>query len=261
MNTQITSPDASQTSTPNTSQDFTTRIFNVVRMQFIDRQWLVYTPYIILAVAFLITLAIFFIARIAGAPLEDMDKGLGYSWAIIAPMWYMPTAAIMAINPTIHIAFAYSVTRRDFYVGTIVAFITAAIVQGLSITLLVGIERVTGGYGFGLRFADANIYLDESLLNIFVIATLLYFSVMGISAAIAVMYLRWRVKGVLLSVLAIILVLLSVAFILALTGSWIPFGTWLVAQTTAIAFLWISAAALLAVLIGYLVIRRITPIN
>ena len=239
------------------------RIWNTTKLQYTDRQWLIYTPMIIIGGAFLITLAIVFIAM--GATGEwgrdsNFIEGMEYSWAVLAPIWYMPTAAIMAINPTIHLAFAYSLTRREFYLGTVLAYAIAALIQASLVTVWWFIEKATVGYGLGVRFIDSAVYTDASWYNVFLIAALLYFSILGISTFIAVMYLRWKVWGVLLTVAALIILILGTATVVTMLQVWPEFMNF-VAQQTEMFFAWVAGIALFSLLLGYLFSRRITPQN
>lgn len=238
------------------------RIWNTTKLQYTDRQWLIWTPLVILGGAFLITLAIVLIVMGATGwqqPTEFID-GMEYSWAILAPIWYMPTAAIMAINPTIHLAFAYSLARREFYLGTVFAYVLAALFQATVVTVWWFIEKGTFGYGLGIRFVDSAVYTDATWYNVFLIAALLYFSIMGISTFIVVMYLRWKVWGVLLTIATIIVLILGTAVIITTLQAWPEFMNWVAGQTE-LFFAWVAGVALFSLILGYLFSRRITPQN
>ncbi|MGB3414379.1 MAG: hypothetical protein WBA28_06645 [Microbacteriaceae bacterium] len=246
------------------NQNSLQRIWSTMRLQFVDRQWLLYTPIYILIASLALTLVVVTIIYSAtgtwGEQTDGALEGMSYSWAAISPIWYIPTAAIMAINPTIHLAFAFSLSRREFYLGTVLAFLVTALFQATVVTLLWFIEKATGGYGLGARFVDSSVYTDQPWYNVFLISTLLYFIVLTISAAVAVMYLRWRIFGVLGAILALLLLLIGAATIITLLGTWESFGYWLVAQVPMF-FGWVAIAGVAAIILGYLIIRRITPIN
>lgn len=233
------------------------RIFNVMRMQFVAKTWLIYTPIYMIVTSFLITLAIVLIMNTAGVSTDDINKGLAYSWAILVPMWYLPSAVIIAINPTIHVAYAMSVSRREFYLGTLLAFVFTAIFQAAVLTLFGIVEKLTHGYGLNMRFVDSSMYYNKSLLETFMISTLLYFSIMAIFTAIAVIYLRWKTTGVLVSIGILIVILLGAIYLIAISD-WRSTLAWIVEQT-AQAFLWIGLFGAIAMIIGYLVVRRATP--
>src|SRR6478609_7719525 len=117
------------------------RTASVVRMQLINKQTYIWIPLMILGAAFLMTLAIYAILAGSGVP------GPFYGGGQQAPIWYFGIVGIQALTLTFPFSQAMSVTRREFYLGTLLtATITSAILAGIAV---VGglIERATDGWG------------------------------------------------------------------------------------------------------------------
>src|SRR5690606_6776424 len=117
------------------------RTVNVVRMQLVNRQTYIWVPLMVLAGSLVITLAIYALIRNAGA--QDPLYGGGAQ----APLWYFAVVGIQSLTPTFPFSQAMSVTRREFYLGTLLAAaLTGAI---LSAVFVIGgfIENATDGWG------------------------------------------------------------------------------------------------------------------
>ena len=122
------------------------RTVSVVRMQLINRQTYIWVPLLVLGGSFLITLAIYGILINAGVA-GDM-----YGGGAQAPLWYFGVVGVQALTLTFPFSQAMSVTRREFYLGTLLtAVLTGAI---LALLFVVGglIEQATGGWGMNGYF-------------------------------------------------------------------------------------------------------------
>lgn len=122
------------------------RTVSVVRMQLINRQTYVWVPLMVLSGSLLITLAIYAILNNAGV------GGPMYGGGAQAPLWYFGVVGVQALTLTFPFSQAMSVTRREFYLGTLLtAVLTGAI---LAIVFVIGglIEQATGGWGMNGYF-------------------------------------------------------------------------------------------------------------
>lgn len=119
------------------------RTVNVVRMQFVNKQTYIWVPLIVLVGAFALSLLIF-----ALIPYDGVKIGGGTQ----APLWYFLWVGVQALTMTFPFSQAMSVTRREFYLGTL---LTAAITSAmLAIIFVVGglIEEATRGWGINGYF-------------------------------------------------------------------------------------------------------------
>jgi len=161
------------------------RTVNVVRLQLVNKMTYIWIPLIILVGAWVLTLAIYAMLSGNGAP------GPFYGGGSQAPLWYFLVVGIQALTFTFPFSQAMSITRREFYLGTLLtAALTAAI---LSTVFLLGgfIEIATRGYGM-----DGYFFRIDALwaagwwvawLAYFAIAMLMF--VVGFWAA--TIYKRW----------------------------------------------------------------------
>ncbi|HIE60593.1 MAG TPA: hypothetical protein EYQ02_02600, partial [Microbacterium sp.] len=114
------------------------RVGNVVRMQLVNRQTFIWVPLLVLGGTLAVTLMIW-----AMLPPEAVKYGGGAQ----APMWYFFAVGIMGMTQTFPFSQAMSVTRREFFLGSLLtAGLTSAI---LTVIFVIGgfIEKATNGWG------------------------------------------------------------------------------------------------------------------
>ena len=229
------------------------RTLSVVRMQLINRQTYIWIPLIILGGALALTLAIYGILASSG------DDGPMYSGGAQAPLWYFLALGVQALTLTFPFSQAMSVTRREFYLGTLLtAVLTSAILAGIAV---VGglIEIATHGWGmngwfFRLPWIWSGGAAGAFLFN-FVVAML--FFVIGFWCAT----IYKRLGGVWLT---IVLVGVGALFVLGMwvvgrVGAWGALFEWFATQGVVGLSLWgIVLGAVLAAS-AFLTLRRAVP--
>lgn len=229
------------------------RTVNVIRMQLVNRQTYLWVPIIVLSGSLIITLAIYSIISSAGAP------GPMYGGGAQAPLWYFAVVGAQALTLTFPFSQAMSVTRREFYLGTLLtAGLTAAI---LAITFVVGglIEQATNGWGMNGYFFYLPWIWDAgpAAAGLFFFALALLFFTVGFWGA--TIYKRFGTAALMVVIFAIALVLVALLWLAGRLDAWAEIGAWITA-TGALGFsLW--GLLLIAVLAGisYLTLRRSTP--
>ncbi|BDV29414.1 hypothetical protein [Microbacterium terricola] len=123
------------------------RTLNVVRMQFVNRQTYIWVPLLVLGGSFVLSLLIY-----AMIPYDGPKYGGGSQ----APLWYFFAVGVQSLTLTFPFSQAMSVTRREFYLGTL---LTAGVTSFLlSAIFVVGglVEKATNGWGMNGYF----FYLD-----------------------------------------------------------------------------------------------------
>lgn len=226
------------------------RTLNVVRMQFVNKQTYVWVPLIVLVGAFALSLMVF-----ALIPYQGVKVGGGTQ----APLWYFLWVGVQSLTMTFPFSQAMSVTRREFYLGTLLAAaFTSAM---LAVIFVIGglVEEATGGWGMNGYF----FYLEwiwaagpAAAGVVYFIIAMMFFTV-GFWAA--TIFKRFGTMW-----LTIVLVALGFAFVglLWLVGrlnAWTEVFTWFAEQGALGLSLW--ALVLVAVLAAgsFLTLRRTTP--
>ncbi|HEX5857850.1 MAG TPA: hypothetical protein VFY91_07070 [Microbacterium sp.] len=227
-----------------------TRTLNVVRMQLINRQTFVWVPLLILGGSLALSLIIFSLIP------SDGEK---YGGAAQSTYWYFLALGVLAMSATFPFSQAMSVTRREFYLGTLA---TAALASGiLAAVFIVGgfIEQATNGWGMnGYYFYMEAMWANgwgAAWFTWFVIGML--FFVIGFWSA--TIFKRWGTFWLTAILIGVGALLVGAMWVIGNLDAWAQVFAWFGEQGT----LGLSAWALLltAVLAGisYLTLRRTTP--
>ncbi|GIF77532.1 ABC transporter permease [Asanoa siamensis] len=172
---------------------------------------------------------------------------------------YITTAIVAAISISQVFPFALGmgVTRRTFYLATVLVNVVQAVVYGVLLYLLNLIEGGTGGFGIGLHFFRVP-YVDVSngLLQVAVYAVpFLFLNFLAIFAA--VWYVRYGTNGFFALATATILVLGLLAVLVTWQGWWGDVWHWLSTQhQISLLVGWPALVAAVAALGGMAAIRR-----
>ncbi len=226
------------------------RTLNVVRMQLVNRQTYVWVPLIVLVGSWLLSVAIF-----AMIPYDGPKAGGGS----FAPLWYFLAVGVQALTRTFPFSQAMSVTRREYFLGTL---LTAAVTSAmLSVIFVIGglIELATGGWGVNGWF----FHLDwlwaagpwGALLVFFVLAML--FFITGFWAA--TIFKRFGTLWLTVVIVGIGALLVGAIFLITRLEVWEQVITWILVQGALGLTLWgLLLAAVLAV-VSFATLRRAIP--
>lgn len=195
------------------------RTLNVVRLHLISTQSLVWVPVLILVAT--VVLCMFIFAMIPG-------DGVKPTGAAQAPLWYFVAVGIQAMTLSFPFSQAMSITRREFFVGTLILGMIAAAMMATLFIGLAGIEVLTNGYGMNGRIA----YLDwifepgwaSAWLSYFTLTILLF--VIGFWAA--TVWKRFGTLAIVAAGVGLALVVVLAVFTITRTESWPQVLTWFV---------------------------------
>lgn len=226
------------------------RTLNVVRMQFVNKQTYVWVPLIVLVGSFVLSLLVF-----AMIPYDGPKYGGGSQ----APLWYFLVVGVQSLTLTFPFSQAMSVTRREFYLGTLgAATVTSAM---LSLIFVVGglIEQATNGWGLNGYF----FYLDWIWVAGPVAAFFVYFAIAMLFFVVgfwaATIYKRFGSMWLTIVLVGIGLALVGLMWLVGFASAWGQLFTWVAEQGAVGLALWgVLLAAILAA-VSFLILRRATP--
>lgn len=176
------------------------RTLNVIRLQMINRGTFLWYPLMILGAAVLISVLIY--AMIPG----DAPK---YGGGGQAPLWYFFAIGMSAMTLTFPFSQAMSITRREFFFGTLLTAILGSTIMGVLFLIGGGIELLTDGYGLNGYLFHLPWLWDAGPLGAFVVyfTLAMFFFVVGFTGA--TIYKSWG---------QLVLIIVSVVLTLALVG-------------------------------------------
>jgi hypothetical protein len=121
-----------------------TTVMNVTRYHLVDRVVMVALPWCILAAAFALDVVILASAATPGTP-----HPVG---GIASIFVFLFAAGLTSANRSLPFGLALGVSRRSYYLGTVLLGVILAAVDGLVLAALQAIERSTGGWGISMHF-------------------------------------------------------------------------------------------------------------
>ncbi|MFT3715960.1 MAG: hypothetical protein QM774_08440 [Gordonia sp. (in: high G+C Gram-positive bacteria)] len=232
------------------------RTANVVRMQLINRNTFIWVPLLILAGSFALTLAI---NGVIDSSVTDAAHQPKYSGGAQAPLYYLAVVGVQAMTLTFPFSQALSVTRREFYSGTLLTAAAASAV--LTLIYLIGgaIEDATHGWGFDSYFFHLPWIWSQGP----VVAALLYFTapffffVVGFLAAN--IFKRFGLLWLVVVGLTILAAIVLAAFFIGRADAWASVGHWFATlKPLTVAAIGLGASAVFAG-ISYGILRRTIP--
>lgn len=236
------------------------RILAVTKLHFVNRFQILYLPLLVLGMIFLLNLAIWWII-VAASGGRASGNHLGYSGAVSYIYVYGIVIAVQAISRTFPFSLGFGVTRRDFYLGSVLAFVALSFGFAAVLTIMSVIEIATGGWGVGGRMFAPVWFTDNSWLLRFVMYFCAFLFLLFIGTLGAAFYVRWRATGVIVF-FGIIAVLLVGAFAYVTPSHlWGAIGTWLVQSGPVGICAWLLVPAAICGVAGFFVLRRATPKN
>lgn len=231
----------------------TQRVWNVARLHFANRFSMIALPWIIIGFVYLVNLVIW--VSIFASTHEQLT-GTEWSGATMYIFVYFGIAAVQAMNLTFRFAMGMSATRRDYYLGTVVAFALQGLLFTAVYSLLSYIEDWTQGYGMNAHMFS-NVYMGSGPLWERVFTTFgAFMFCFALGALAGSVFVRWRATG--LYALGGVVALLTVGFIAVstLTDSWPAVGGWFVEMRTVGVVAWLLIPMLVSAVIGYFVLRK-----
>ncbi|WP_084074935.1 hypothetical protein [Demequina sp. NBRC 110052] len=176
----------------------------------------------------------------------------GITWIYV----YMLIVAVQAMHFTFRFALGFSVTRRDYYAGTLLYFITLAAYYTVGLTALVLLERATDGWWLGGSFFAPLGLTTAPVASVAYTSFAAMLLAFGVGAASAAVWVRWGAPG-----LYWMFGILTVVGIVALWGATVLEAwptVWEFLSTTSVVALvsWTLPVTALAALAGYVLLRR-----
>lgn len=236
------------------------RITSVARLHFTNPTTLVVTPFAVLGSIFAINVAVWVIVLIAAGPAGEHDaaKGFGYSGSSLWIFVYLAVVAIQAMNATFRLALGYGATRRDYYLGSALAFAGLSVGYTAVLTVLGLVEQATDGWWLqGRMFTPVYFGATWGDRIAVMLCLFLFFTFAG--SAFGAVFVRWRRTGLLVFGGILLAVLVLAGFVIAFARAWEPVGAWFAATPPAGIAAWSLLVSAAFGAIGYLVLRRAVP--
>jgi hypothetical protein len=226
------------------------RTLNVVRLQLINKQTFIWVPLIVLASAVLLSVLIY-----AMIPGNEPKYGGGGQ----APLWVFFAVGLSAMTLTFPFSQAMSITRREFFFGTMLTAVLGSALMGVLFLIGGGIEVATNGYGVNGYVFYLPWLWDAGPFGAFVVffTLALFFFVVGFTGA--TIYKSWGQLVLLIVGIGLALILVGLVFLATRLDLWPHVGAAIMDLGALGLALWgLLATAVLSV-VSFLAFRRTIP--
>ncbi|HRN29409.1 MAG TPA: ABC transporter permease [Terrimesophilobacter sp.] len=238
------------------------RVVSVARLHLVNRNGVLWLPLFIMSVIWVSSMLIWWIVAINlnRAGMEAGNDGVivmgGASSFLVI---YMLVVAVQAVNLTFPFAQGYSVTRRDFYLGSALAFVGLSLFYSVLMTALGVLEEATSGWGLGGYMFGLGQFGVTGLSRTFYLyfMALLFFFFLGM--AVAAMYVRWHAWGITGFFAGLGFLIIGLIALATFTESWPQVWAWIFENGAIGIATWSIVPTVIAAVAGFLILRRATP--
>jgi len=238
------------------------RITSVAKLHFANPWTTLGLPWIILGVIFVGMLTVWGLiySAIDPAARAGAFEGTQFSGSSFFIFIYMMVVAIQAISITFPFALGYGVTRRDYYLGSALAFLTLAVIYTAGLTILAAAETMTGGWGMGVTIF-APVYFGATIAQRIFVQFVLFLFFLFFGSAIAAVWVRWKATGVTAFFIVVAAMLIALFALATFTDSWAAVGSTLVDLGVLGVAAWSLVLTAISGVAGFTLLRRATPRN
>jgi hypothetical protein len=234
------------------------RILAVLRLLFVNKVQILYTPLAALGGIFLLNLAIWWII-IAASPNNRGSIHLGYSGAVSYIYVYAIIIAVQTLLRTFPFSLGFGVTRRDFYLGAAATFVVLSTIFAAVLTIMSSIEIATNGWGVGGQMFAPVYFTNSFWLARFVMYLLVFLFCLFVGSVIATIYVRWRALGIVVFFASLAVLIVAAVAEVTLDHQWNAVGSWFATTGTFGIVLWTLVPTAISAVGGFLFLRRATP--
>jgi len=235
------------------------RIGATVRIHIANPWTTLITPWLILIGVFLANFAIWHIVIMAAG-----DRGVGpdafhYNGGVSWIVFYMVVVAVQAMNQTFSFVVGLGATRRDYFLGTSALFAGLALMYGIGVALLAGVERATDGWGVGGWFFAPGAFASMPLWEVATIYTVVLLFMFFVGSAVAAVFVRWGPSGLIAFFATVAILVLIALWGITQASAWDSVGHFFTSRTPLELAFSSLPLALAGGLVGYGLMRRATP--
>jgi len=239
---------------------FVRRVGNVIRLHVANPVPTLVLPWLIFAAVFALNYAIWIAVVSAAGGRDKLDPdAFSTSGAISWIYIFLLVAAAQAMSLTFAFALGLGITRREYFLGTVLYFTGLAAFYAAGVTALAALESATHGWGVEGYFFAPMFVGDMALVQQFAahfMAALLLFATGLFAGAI---YVRWRAVGLYIFFGGLAFALAALILIASLFDGWKSIGTFFTDQSPLAVIAWTVPWSLATAGLASLILRRATP--
>lgn len=211
--------------------------------------------WLILAAVFVIHQAIWWVIR-----ANVGEEANGFTGALSSFYFIVASTYLALMTQVMPFALSLGITRRHFYLGTSLLVAAETLFSAVILTLLLHVERWTGGWGLQVQFFEMGFMAQSNLLLQVLAYWVPLVAVSFLFLAIGAVFRRWGQTGVWAVCVGMLAVVAAVVMYITWQDAWRSFGAFFVETPTILLLAgYPLILAALSVVGGYLVLRRAQP--
>ncbi len=235
------------------------RVSATMRIHLANPWAIIITPWLITAAIFLLNFAIWHIVIMAAGSKAVSPDAFHYNGGITWLVFYMVVVAVQAMNQTFSFVVGLGATRRDYFVGTSLIFVGLAVMFGVGVSLLAGLERLTDGWGVSGWFFAPGAFATMPLWEVAVIYIVGLLFMFFVGSAVAAVFVRWGSNGLLIFFAIVAVLVVATLWGITQANAWSTVGEFFTSRTPLELALTTVPVAIAGGLVGYALMRRATP--
>ncbi|MCI1635087.1 hypothetical protein [Bifidobacterium sp.] len=225
-----------------------------------EKQYSLLIPIEILTLYWVISAIIVLLLGIkAGLPLPagmQSDNASGNMGGIICFPAFLIVAGALCVNRQFNAALAFGSTRRDFWLGTMLGFLTTSATIGVFTMFGLALEQLTNHWWFGVHAFDVTVLGSGNYAIAFVTMFILSLIALLIGATYGTVLRSFGAKILTIAIIATVVVLLGLLAVFiwqstAFISFFAPKGYWAIAAVLAV-------VCVVMATVGYIVNQRAT---
>ncbi|MFV0633143.1 ABC transporter permease [Demequina sp.] len=235
------------------------RLASISRLHVANPMPTLVLPWLITAAIFAINLAIWLMVANAAGGVDNLEPdAFAYNGGISWIVFFMTVVAVQAMSLTFRFALGFSVTRRDYYLGTAIYFVALALIYSTGIAAFAVVERATDGWGLGAAFFAPWGLASKPIALVWLLYFMALLLFLFLGAAVATVWVRWGAYGLYAFFIGLAFLLVGGAWLVTVTDSWGDVGQFFVTTPLAQLALWTAPVTLACAVLGYVFLRRAT---
>lgn len=159
----------------------------VLRLHLVPGPLAVLWPWLILAISFVVNLAIFALTDVPAANRSTGGLGSIYGVVLFATMAFCTQSFPFVLG--------LGVTRRAFVAGTALYLVAQAVVAGVVLTALAVLERATDGWGIAMRFFTPGFVHQGDVVAQFAVYAVPFLAMTCLGLGLGTVLKRWGPTG------------------------------------------------------------------
>jgi hypothetical protein len=225
-----------------------TTVINVTRYHLVDRVTVVALPWCILAAAFALDVVILASATTPGTP-----HPVG---GIASIFVFLFAAGLLTASRSLPFGLALGVSRRSYYLGTMLLGVILAAADGLALAGLQAVERSTDGWGITMHFFQVPYILSGPWYLTWLTSSVVLGLLFVYGAWFGLVFKRWNLIGLAVFGTAQAIVLTAGALAVTWTQAWASVGHFFTTLSAAGLTGVLAALAIGLAVGGFAMIRR-----